>query len=718
MKPTLIFLLSILSFSISAQVQFVFDQGIPVVENGVTLTRAFEGGLNSAQFQTMDLNGDDKEDLVVFHRISRSINTYLNVNDEWVLSPYYQTLFPEDVVNWMILKDFDCDGQKDLFTSTALGIKVYRNQNNSGLLSWEVASEFLTWDGGSNIQVAPTDIPGIADVNGDGAIDILTYRFGSSGSVDYYQNNGNCGNLTFTRITRQWGNFFDCGCNDFSFGQPCASAGGEVRQDEIPMEQQVILHAGGKTILPFDADNDGDIDIITSDELCKNLTFLRNDGTSDDAQMTSFSPYPSGNPVDYEFFPVAFMEDIDFDGVSDLIVSTNLDNNVGNQVDFTSQIGAYSNTGSNEIPNFVSRTPFLQHEMIDVGEDAFPTFHDFDADGDLDMFISNTSTPINQTFIGTVWFYENTGGRFDPAFELRTKNFAQLADLDYTHLKPLFEDLDNDGITDLILQAKIGPLDTRVFFMKGDENFEFDSPVDLGFDVTDASNPHLFDINQDGLSDMLIGNQFGSMSVYLNEGNLNFSEEITEFGGLEDDFNRQNLSIAVGKFQSDSPSQIIAIDSQGKIILYTDEADENFRANESSTNLIGLEDELGSIDFGRANYMATVDLHSDGFSSLVIGSSKGGLYFLRNRPSDGGSENELRVAVAPNPTSTQLRVIANEDGMADIIDLTGKVIEKDITIERSVAKELNFSSVPAGIYLLRIRTQDGRSKTQRILIQP
>ena len=368
MKFLLATLFLTLTLSTLAQVQFEFDQSISVTENGNELQRAFEGGLNSAQFQTMDLNGDGTMDLVIFHHISRSLSTYLNISDQWVFSPKYQSEFPEDVVNWMILKDYDCDGKKDLFTSTALGIKVYRNNSNGDGLSWEVASEFLTWDAGSNIQVAATDIPGIVDVDGDGALDILTYRFGSAGSVDYYQNTGECGNLTFTRITRQWGNFFDCGCNDFSFGQPCPTVGGFANLGEEPSEQQGTLHAGGKTILPFDADNDGDIDIITTDELCENLTFLRNEGDANNAQMTTFETYPITNPVNYQFFPAAFLEDIDFDGLKDLVVSTNLDQNVGDLVNFQSHIQVFPNLGSNSVPAFSSSFPFFQNEMIDVGD--------------------------------------------------------------------------------------------------------------------------------------------------------------------------------------------------------------------------------------------------------------------------------------------------------------------------------------------------------------
>lgn len=699
------------------QVQFEYDQSIEVVQNNEPLPRAFEGGLNSAQFQSIDLNGDDILDLVVFHRISRSLTTYLNINDEWVFSPKYQVQFPEDVVHWLILKDYDCDGKKDLFTSTALGIKVYKNVSSSTELLWEVASEFLRWDSGSNIQVAPTDIPGIEDINGDGALDILTYRFGSAGSIDYYENTGNCGSLNFTRITRTWGDFYDCGCRDFSFGQPCSNAGGFNNLLDQPSEQEAILHAGGKTILPFDADNDGDIDIIASDELCENLYFFRNDGDSNQALMTSFEVYPPSAPVNFQFFPSAFLEDIDFDGIRDLIVSSNLDNNAGNLVNFQTNINAYTNLSTNENPSFNTSSAFLQHEMIDVGENAFPTFFDIDNDGDLDLFISNAGTQNNGSFIGSIWHFENTGNRFNPSFELRTQDFKNLSTLEFRKLKAHFSDLNNDGETDLILQGRVGAIEARVYVLPGNGSGEFGSPLDLGLNVNEASNPTVLDLNRDGLDDIIIGQQFGSMSVYFNLGSFNFSEEQEDFGGFEDDFSKQNLSIAAGRFQANSSTQFITLDSQGKLTLHSDQADENFRRSDTNQNLLLSNETLTHTTFGRANFLTAIDLHNDGVASLVIGSSKGGLYFLRNSPS-GTSETELQASISPNPSTSLIQVFANANGLVDIIKLNGQVIEESIPIEQSVALNLEFDNQTPGIYLIRIRANNGKSITKRVLIQP
>ena len=53
-----------------AQFTYVLDQSIPVEYNGVTLPMPWAGAFNSPQFNTMDLNGDNIQDLVIFDRRS------------------------------------------------------------------------------------------------------------------------------------------------------------------------------------------------------------------------------------------------------------------------------------------------------------------------------------------------------------------------------------------------------------------------------------------------------------------------------------------------------------------------------------------------------------------------------------------------------------------------------------------------------------------------
>ncbi len=695
-----------------AQVAFEYETAIPVRANGETLNRAFEGGLNATQFQTMDLNGDGELDLVLYHRMAQEITTYLSVNGSYEWAPEFAYSFPEDVVHWLILKDYDCDGKKDLFTSTSLGIKVYKNISEDKFPAWEEAEAFLTITSGSNIQVSPGDIPGIADINGDGALDILTYRFGSASTIVYYENTGACGDLSFERITRNWGNFEECNCNSFVFDEPCPVG-------NSAFDTTAIQHAGGKTILPFDADGDGDIDIITSDELCENLYFLRNEGTAQEAQMLDFALYPNENPIQFSFFPNAFLEDINFDGLQELIISTNVDQNLGDVVNLKNHIQVLDDLGTVTERNFQNARPFLQDEMIDVGEDAFPTFIDMDNDGDLDLFIGNRGLFNGQDFSATVTVFENIGNQFEPSFEKINDDFLSLSTLGFTSFKPQFIDLNGDGKPDLLLQAKVGLADTRLFYYEQIEDFNFDSPIDISVDLNEFDNPFFADVNDDGLPDLLIGRQLGSLSLYLNKGNLNWSDEQSNFGGLMNDFNRLNPALAVADFDKNGRSELLSIDGSGTLRWYNRPMMVDFNAINAQTDLIQINEEMLPSRWGRFHFLAVADIYGNGLPDLIAGNNKGGLIFLRNvsEPKKNGNDaDEIRVIVAPNPSSGEITILPETTLQLTIYNVDGQQMQDNLSLTSSERKSISIRQFPNGIYIFRF-SDGNRFTTRKVVLQ-
>jgi len=62
-----------LASAAQAQFTYVLDQSIPVEYNSVTLPMPWAGAFNSPQFNTMDLNGDNVQDLVIFDRTANKV---------------------------------------------------------------------------------------------------------------------------------------------------------------------------------------------------------------------------------------------------------------------------------------------------------------------------------------------------------------------------------------------------------------------------------------------------------------------------------------------------------------------------------------------------------------------------------------------------------------------------------------------------------------------
>ena len=546
MRLAVCFIISLLATQLQGQFRFVEDGSIPLSIDGNSLERPWEGGINSAQYQKMDLNGDGTEDLVIYHRMSGELTTYLAQGNSFLYNPDYKSFFPTEVSDWLVLADYNCDGLKDIFTSTPLGIKVFENTSTGDTPIWTEAVPFITFNDDINLQVNASDIPGIADIDGDGDLDILSYRFSTSNTIDYYknqsvENTGSCGELTFIRETRRWGELEECDCNSFAFGESCPTGG--IANPDGNLAIEASEHAGGKTILPIDIDNDGDMDLITSDEFCETLYFMENVGTPQLAEMTSFSSFPSAAPAGFYIFPSAFYEDVTFDGNRDLIISTNADNNIGDLIDFTATSRVITNEGDDDFPVFNTSVNFLQHEMLDLVETTYPSFADIDGDSDLDMIVGNRGTLVSGEFRATLQLFENTGTRLRPAFSLTNTDYLGLSSARLRNIKPQWTDLDADGDLDLVYQAtEINGNTTALRYRMNQGNFELGAENQLPISVSENNQFHLATIDGDNLPDLLIANRLdhiaGSMVHFV------FGDDRSIIGA---DFTRQDHAIGRGQ---------------------------------------------------------------------------------------------------------------------------------------------------------------------------
>lgn len=247
------FILLVLPLSLKGQFTYTIDHTIPVQDiNNTELSMPWSGGLNAAQYNTMDLDLDGNDDLVLFDRMANKVITFLNVNNKYVPAPEYENFFPAEISSWLLLRDYNCDGKKDIFTGDVLGIKVYKNITvEGGYPAWEQffftsgfagsKSPVLLTKGFNskiNLQLQFDDLPSISDLDGDGDLDILNVRFVGNGTIEFHQNlsmerHGTCDSLDFERVTQSWGNFRECSCGEIALnGLSCAPiAGGRTQQD-------------------------------------------------------------------------------------------------------------------------------------------------------------------------------------------------------------------------------------------------------------------------------------------------------------------------------------------------------------------------------------------------------------------------------------------------------------------------------------------------------
>lgn len=536
MKYPILILSILLSFSSIAQTpvnKFGFTEtgDIKVFRNGTQIKNPWAGGINYGEVNSMDLNNDGRLDLVVFDKIGGRVTTYIDTKSsgsaEFDYAPEYRNAFPY-AEDWMLLRDFNCDGKMDVFCGISGGVVVYENTSLGNELSFQQAHQEPKLQvtisvGDVNLHVPITDVPGIVDMDGDGDLDILTWG-GSVPYVELMENKANCG-LDFERKESCWGHFLEDAFTN------------QVILDTCTPFQNKTMHAGG-TLLPIDLNASGVMDVLVSDVSYKNVLALYNTGTADSAFISSQDTnFPAAHPVNVDLFPACFYEDIDGDGVRDLIASPNQTGLTGSE-NYKS-MSVFKNTGTDNNPNFqFIRDDFLQRDQIDLGEGCVPRLVDLSGDGLLDLILANSSYyDASGNLSSSFNYFENTGSATQPEFTLIDSNLSNIGAFGLGTMSiPAFGDLDGDNDYDMIVGDQNGQL--HFFTNTGSATNPIFSLTTAGIgsiDVGNAAAPYLFDMDSSGTLDLLVGNELGKVQYFKNSSSTspNFTLENSFFGGID-----------------------------------------------------------------------------------------------------------------------------------------------------------------------------------------
>ena len=727
----LILLLLFLPGLASAQFLYEMDHSIPVTGAGnIALKYPWGGGLNAAQINTLDLNHDNKDDLVIFERMGNLVLTFLQEDGAYVYAPEYGVLFPDGITNWLLLRDFNGDGLKDIFTGDALGVKVYINKTQAGQpLEWEPFKFFngtstgnllLTKRTSSKVilQMSYDDLPSIADADGDGDLDIFTMDFPGASRIEYHQNfskerYGTLDSLDFERKSLGWANVQECGCGEFAFNNTACSTGG--RED----------HAGGKSLFAFDADNDGDLDMLFAEAECDQLFLFENESGDTDpinAIVNTAVAYPE--TFSMVNFATPYREDLDFDGVKDLIVSPNLFFREFDATNFKQSVWFYKNTGTDALPTYAPvNKSFLQGDMIDVGDNAVPAFFDVDNDGDQDLFIGCYR---NQNYsAASIYFFENTGSSTEPQFEFVTDDYRSLSTENYVNIKPKFADMNRDGKTDLVFSAQTGTV-TQLYYIlnTGTSSANFSgSIIAAGFTVSwREENITPVDVNRDGKTDLIVGRLNGALDYWKNTGTASapaFTLEQANYLNLSATVLRQSPAVAIGDLNYDGKDDLIYGDQSGILTLIS-----NFRnavdASGSITEIVynNMLDEYLAQNLGGRIWPTIADLHGFLKPEIVTGNILGGLHILKNQdPNTGHPEGKPVISIYPNPASGDQTLTIEVDTPAELQFFTvlGQAASQPVQLQPGQ------SIIPAivhlkGVYVLRFSIR-GKTYSRKIVIR-
>jgi len=689
---------------------------IQVSESGLQMAFPFAGGLNLPQFYEMDLDGDGTQDLVVFDRAGNKFIPFLNNGTpntiDYTFASSYEYAFPDSLQHFAVLKDYNCDGKADIFTSHNGGMRVFEHIGLGSNVAYQIVQDTLFSDlgaGPSSLVVSPQDVPGFSDVDNDGDVDILTFDSGGN-FLEWHknlsmENSGTCNAMEFIKAESCWGFFQESPTGaSISLGVTCRVA-----------PQGGYRHAGS-TIAVFDEEGDGDKDLVIGDLTSNRLTRLLNGGTASTANITNAgTDYPSYDvPVLMDNFPGAYFVDVNNDGKQDMVVAPNSSDAPFN----LRNVWYYQNTSTTGgVQLAQSSTRFLQKDMIDLGSGAYPVTFDYNNDGLLDLLVGNYSSKTGGSAeAGKLALFENVGTASLPAFELVDRDFANLATgIGATNfpLVPTLGDLDNDGDQDMIIGTENGRLHyfENIAPAGQNANFVLSQANYQGITVFLFAAPCLVDIDRDGLLDLIVGQQNGVLNYFRNTGTASQAS----FASFPDDGFWGEVDAEPVCCTGNSVPFVFENPGTGQYDLLLGTEKNNLYYYQDIESEFGNpftrdDSAFGNIKEGFFTAITGGDFNGDGQLEFITGNQRGGLGFYAETGTFVGASFRPaptpRFQLYPNPSGSMTMIGGIELPGANlsikVSDLQGRVLKTDNRPFQHAPFVLHLPSIASGVYFVQV----------------
>lgn len=694
--------------------------------------------MQSSVFNNLDYDLDGVLDILVSDQSTGRTLVFIGNGDS--TKPSYSYLSGADDVlprsgKFFKVRDYNNDGWPDIFTGT-LNVTLYENIGNAQdghrfkLKKYRVP--YHRNGKAEPINIASGDTPDFVDVDGDGDLDILAFN-DQGDLVWYYQNvSTDKDEPKFEIRSECWGSFQEEGLNNnIILGRSC-----ENRQFKTGQ------HPGSK-LLAFDEDNDGDIDLLISDLAYSNVVRLKNGKAEEkysiDTITSQVDKYPAYDAkIDVPSFPSLSLCDVNFDGADDLLAAPSSKSPVSNGF-----IWMYENTMQKGYKFSFQEKSFLQSDMLDLGVQAVPAIYDLDGDGDDDMVvgavnhIDNDPTKDQEA---KVWLFENIGNVKKPIYaiiestNIVNKNGAE------TFMSPAFGDIDNDGVADLVVGTGSGLALIFKNSAKKGEAMVLNQVKDIDVKLINAQ-PFVYDYDEDGTADLIVGSENGRIAYFRGKGNLEFELVTEDFGQIKTgaefytykrdgdgniiDSTKFYSPVGASRpvlldFDKNGKVDLLSGSAWGRLYFYPDISDKPESAFKRDANIYRSDILLTNYNkaFGRYITPYPVQIDGDDHVSIILGHSQGGLEFLQGGMApvsvpEHGIKN-LNLSVYPNPATESIIINGEfQSASVSIYDMQGNEVQKK---GRVLAKnQIGVANLPNGLYLVQVKNENGQS-SQRVMI--
>ena len=370
--------------------------------------------------------------------------------------------------NTMALEDIDGDRDLDLFWGDFFEPGLLYIENTGSCTTPSLRSEPEPFPLNDPILTSGYNAPTFGDIDGDVDKDLLVGVLGGA----YNSNSTTIDN--FLHLEQTAPNSFEVKTRRYIYN----------------------IDLGSETFPSFaDLDGDGDQDMLVGnkiqpdDNLTGKLFRFENIGTPTEPKFILRGIVPEFTG-DYHFAPA--FGDLDNDGDLDILMGT-----------WRDELMLVINEGQVTEPNWTIADSAIV--KLTRGRNATPTLGDIDDDGDLDLFIGESSGDIN--------FYRNDGGSDGPEFILVDDKYGGI-DAGRRSV-PTLVDIDADGDFDLVVGSEAEGL--KLYRNNGtlrEANFVLDETFDVP--VHPFSAPIFTDVDGDGDADLFVGGIGGGLLYFEN----------------------------------------------------------------------------------------------------------------------------------------------------------------------------------------------------------
>jgi hypothetical protein len=312
-----------------------------------------------------------------------------------------------------------------------------------------------------------------------------------------------------------------------------------------------------------------------------------------------------------------------------------------------------------------------------------------------------------------------------PEFTLIDRDFQNLSELDVgLRMYPAFGDLNGDQKNDMILGLEDGTLS----YFENNSAGSIPSYASPSVNMEDINGsiiqnglyaaPQLFDLNNDGLLDLIIGVKTGELTYYENVGSSSSPsfEFVTNLLGGIDVAETSPNGYATPCFFRENDTTYALIGAVNGISYFAKGIDGNIA--EGQVFEVFIENYLG-LNVGGYSAFAISNLDDDGELDLFVGQDLGGLFYLENNPDNSVGlmtiENDMIISVWPNPFQKELIVELKDVSeliIAELFSVSGEHIQTYTLDQKTNVFQLEH--LDSGVYYMKLSNGFGIAKLIKI----